>query len=41
LLQESLDLTWVQIVTITTVFFVLEIPLAWLSHRFGLRDQPY
>ena len=40
-LQETLGLTWTQIAAITTLFFVLEIPLAWLSHRWGLRDQPF
>ena len=41
LLQQVLGLTWVQVVAITTIFFVLEMPLAWLSHRWGLRDQPF
>jgi CDP-2,3-bis-(O-geranylgeranyl)-sn-glycerol synthase len=40
-LQETLGLAWTQIAAITTVFFLLEIPLAWLSHRCGLRDQPF
>ena len=41
LLQERLGLSWTQIAAVTLVFFALEIPLAWLSHRWGLRDQPY
>ena len=40
-LQRILELTAMQIVAITLAFFVLEIPLAWLTHRFGLRDRPY
>ena len=34
-------LTLVQIAGITFAFFVLEIPLAWVTHRIGLRDRPY
>lgn len=41
LLQAALDLGLLQIAAITLAFFVLEIPLAWLAHRLGLRDQPY
>lgn len=41
LLQGPLGLSWVQIAGITVAFFLLEIPLAWLTHRWGLRDQPY
>lgn len=41
MLKTVLGLTFVQIVAITLAFFVLEIPLAWISHRLGLRDQPY
>jgi CDP-2,3-bis-(O-geranylgeranyl)-sn-glycerol synthase len=40
-LQRILGLTAMQIVAITLAFFVLEIPVAWLTHRFGLRDRPY
>jgi CDP-2,3-bis-(O-geranylgeranyl)-sn-glycerol synthase len=40
-LQGLLGLTLVQVAAITLAFFVLEIPLAWLTHRFGLRDRPY
>ena len=41
LLQATLDLGLQQIAAVTLTFFVLEIPLAWLAHRLGLRDQPY
>lgn len=41
MLNAVLGLTFVQIVAITLAFLVLEIPLAWMSHRLGLRDQPY
>ncbi|QKO22005.1 CDP-archaeol synthase [Rhodoferax sp. BAB1] len=41
LLQATLDLGLLQIAAVTLTFFVLEIPLAWLAHRLGLRDQPY
>ena len=34
-------LTLVQIAGITFALFVLDIPLAWLTHRIGLRDRPY
>jgi CDP-2,3-bis-(O-geranylgeranyl)-sn-glycerol synthase len=40
-LQRILGLTAMQIAAITLAFFVLEIPLAWLTHRSGLRDRPY
>ena len=40
-LKGILGLTLVQIAGITFAFFVLEIPLAWLTHRIGLRDRPY
>ena len=41
ILKGILGLTLVQIAGITFAFFVLEIPLAWLTHRIGLRDHPY
>lgn len=41
LLQSTLDLGLLQIAGVTLIFFVLEIPLARLAHRLGLRDQPY
>ena len=40
-LKGMLGVTLLQIIAITFLFFVLEIPLAWLSHRLGLRDRPY
>jgi CDP-archaeol synthase len=39
--QSVLHLSVAQIAGITTVFLACEIPLAWLFHRFGWRDQPY
>ncbi len=39
--QGLLQLSWLQIAGITLAFFLLEIPLARISHRIGLRDQPY
>lgn len=39
--RSSLGLTAAQIAAITLVFFALEIPLARLFHRLGLRDKPY
>lgn len=39
--KSLLGLTFLQITAITSIFFVLEIPLGWLSHRLGLRDRPY
>lgn len=41
LVRESLGLTLAQIVAVTLVFFVLEMPLAAWFHRLGLRDRPY
>lgn len=40
-LQDALVLSLPQIAAITAAFFLLEIPLAWLSHRLGLRERPY
>jgi hypothetical protein len=40
-LRGSLDLSWFQVAAITLAFFVLEMPLAWLAFRLGLRDRPY
>jgi CDP-2,3-bis-(O-geranylgeranyl)-sn-glycerol synthase len=40
-LRGSLDLSWLQVAAITLAFFVLEMPLAWLAFRLGLRDRPY
>ncbi len=39
--QQAFGLTGLQIVLITLVFFLLEIPLARLFFRLGVRDQPY
>jgi CDP-2,3-bis-(O-geranylgeranyl)-sn-glycerol synthase len=39
--QGLLDLTAAQIAGITAAFLVLEIPLARLAYRLGLRDRPY
>lgn len=39
--QSTLGLTLWQIAAITIAFFLLEIPLARLFHRLGLRDRPY
>ena len=36
-----LGLTLAQIAALTVFFFMLEMPLAWLFHRLGLRDRPY
>lgn len=40
-LRLPLGLSWPQVGVITLAFFVLEIPLAWASHRLGLRDRPF
>ena len=39
--KSFLGITLAQIAVITLLFFVLEMPLAWLFHRLGLRDRPY
>jgi hypothetical protein len=39
--RGALELSLLQIAAITLAFFVLEMPLAWLCFRFGLRDRPY
>ena len=39
--QGLLDLSAAQIAGITAAFLVLEIPLARLAYRLGLRDRPY
>ncbi len=41
LLQDRLGLGWPLTLGVTAAFSLLEWPLAWLSHRWGLRDQPY
>ncbi|MFZ2387672.1 MAG: CDP-archaeol synthase [Polaromonas sp.] len=40
-LSGELGLSLPEVAAITLAFFVLEIPLARLSFRFGLRDRPY
>ena len=40
-LRGELDLGWLQIAAVTLAFFALEIPLARLAFRLGLRDRPY
>ena len=39
--RSALDLSLLQVAAITLVFFLLEIPLARLFFRLGLRDRPY
>ena len=39
--RSALGLSLTEVAAITLVFFVLEIPLARLSFRLGLRDRPY
>ena len=39
--QAPLDLSFVQILSITVAFFALEIPLARLFYRLGIRKTPY
>jgi CDP-2,3-bis-(O-geranylgeranyl)-sn-glycerol synthase len=36
-----LALTPSEVASITLAFFLLEIPLAWLSFKLGLRERPY
>jgi hypothetical protein len=40
-LRETLGLPWGGVVTITLVFFLLEVPLARLFFWLGVRDRPY
>jgi CDP-archaeol synthase len=40
-LHAPLGLGAWQVIAIALVFFLLEMPLARLSHRIGLRDEPY
>jgi hypothetical protein len=40
-IRATLSLSWLQIALITLAFFVLEILLARLLFRLGLRDRPY
>ena len=39
--QSPLDLSLLQVLGITVTFFVLEMPLARLFHRLGIRKTPY
>jgi CDP-2,3-bis-(O-geranylgeranyl)-sn-glycerol synthase len=39
--QGPLDLSFFQILGITVVFFALEIPLARLCYRLGIRNTPH
>jgi CDP-2,3-bis-(O-geranylgeranyl)-sn-glycerol synthase len=39
--QGLLDLSVAQILGVAAAFFALELPLARLAFRFGLRDRPY
>lgn len=40
-IRGTLGLSWLQVAVITLAFFALEIPLARLLFRLGLRDRPY
>lgn len=40
-IRGVLALSWLQIAAITLAFFAIEIPLARLAFRLGLRDRPY
>ena len=39
--QGLLNLSWLQVAAVTAAFFLLEVPVARLAHRLGLRDRPY
>ncbi|WP_119353614.1 CDP-archaeol synthase [Azohydromonas sediminis] len=39
--RGALDLSWLQVATVTAAFFVLQQPVAWLAHRLGLHERPY
>jgi CDP-2,3-bis-(O-geranylgeranyl)-sn-glycerol synthase len=39
--RHALDLSLLQIVGVTAAFFALELPLARLLYRMGIRDRPY
>ncbi len=36
-----LDLSWTQVLLVTSAFFVLEVILSRIAYRFGIRQQPY
>lgn len=40
-IKWELGLSSLQIAAITAAFALLQVPLAWLVHRLGFRDQPY
>jgi CDP-2,3-bis-(O-geranylgeranyl)-sn-glycerol synthase len=40
-MQGMLNLSLLQVAAITSAFVLLEIPLARLAHRLGLRERPY
>lgn len=40
-LQGALAIPWTVVTGVAFAFFLLETPLARLSHRLGLRDHPY
>jgi CDP-2,3-bis-(O-geranylgeranyl)-sn-glycerol synthase len=39
--RSALGLSLAQVLAITAAFFVLELPLARLAYRLGVRDRPY
>jgi CDP-2,3-bis-(O-geranylgeranyl)-sn-glycerol synthase len=39
--RQALDLSLLQILGVTAAFFALELPLARLLYRMGIRDRPY
>jgi hypothetical protein len=41
MISKELVLPWTLILAVTTAFFLLEIPLARLAFRLGLRDRPH
>jgi CDP-2,3-bis-(O-geranylgeranyl)-sn-glycerol synthase len=40
-LRGTLALPWSVVLGVTLAFLLLETPVAWLSHRLGLRDRPW
>ena len=41
IIRGALNLSWLQVFAIALAFFALEIPLARLAFRIGLRDRPH